>query len=298
MMGTLAVGLLTPVPGMLPDYVPPVILAVMMGFSCSKISVEDLKNIRIRDVLGFYVFRFLALPALLFLGAQTVLPEYSYILLLLTLLPVAVSAAALTAILGGNATLGLSATVLTSFMAPFVIPAVFEFAGYEIALDTFGMFKTLIGIVFVPALIYFLGIRRLPAVKKQVQENASFVAVTLFSVFVLIVVSKLRDPILTDPAALIEPTIILLIVFIGLFLLGWGLFFKSAMAERISYTLFSACMNIGLGVSLVILFFPVQEQVYIIICEFLWVLSLPVFQAFLKRQAKKQAGDTPERLSE
>jgi predicted Na+-dependent transporter len=279
----LALGLLSPLPGMLPDYVPPIILAVMMGFSCSKIRLADLKAIRIKDVAGFYTLRFMIVPLLGFLFFQTFLPAYTYAVLLILLLPMAVSGAALAAMFGGNATLALTGTVLTSLIAPFMIPLVFEFAGYEIALDTFGMFLTLAGIVFVPALVYFCGIRFFEKPKQWIQTNSSFASVLLFSIFIMIVVSRLRDEILADPVSLIVPGIILLLLYVGIYALGWLVFLRSERSTRIAYTVFSGMNNIGLGVSLAIMYFPVQEKIYLIICEFLWVFLLSGFQYFLKK---------------
>lgn len=279
----LLLGLLSPLPGMLPDYVPPLILAVMMGFSYSKISMAEMKTIKIREISGFYVLRFLIVPFFGFLFFQAVAPDYAYAVLLLLLVPMAVSGAALSGLLGGNATLALTGTVVTSAIAPFLIPLAFEFAGFEIKLDTWGMFVTLSAIVFAPAVIYFGGIRNFEKPKLWVRENASFFSVVLFAVFITIVVSRLRDELLADPAALIVPFLIMGAVYLAMFALGWLVFLKSDRPTRIAYTAFSGINNIGLGVSLAIMYFPVQEKLYIILCEFLWALFLAGFQYFLKK---------------
>lgn len=276
-------GLLTPVPGMLPDYVPPAILAVMMGFSYSKIKLADIMKIRIREILGFYVFRFLLIPFLGYAFFKFALPDYSYAVLLLLLLPVAVSGAALAALLGGNVALALAATVLSSLIAPFLIPLVFELVEYRVEFDTVSMFLTLGAIVFIPALVYFGGIRWFAGPKKIVQDNASLASVVLFGLFILVVVSRLRDEILADPAALIAPFLILGAVFAFMYALGWIVFLRADRETRIAYTIFSGANNMGLGVSIALLYFTAEDNLRIIICEFLWVIALGGFQFFLKR---------------
>ncbi len=289
MLISLVIGLLFPVLGSGPDILPPMILAVMMGFSCATITLDELKKIRVAEISLFYVLRFFVLPLALFGLCALFLPEYRYVILLLGLLPVAVSAAYLSIILGGNSSLGLAATVLSSIIAPFMIPAVFAFTDLDIEVDVLGMFMTLAGIVFLPAFLYYLFIRRIAPLRDFARGNAGFVNVLMFSAFIIVVIAKLQAQILADIGVIISAAGVLSFVFLLFYALGWMTFSQKNMADRVSFTLFSGCINMGLGISLGLLYFPEKEKLYLIVCEFLWVFSLSVFQYFLKFKQREQS---------
>lgn len=275
-------GLVFPFLGHAPDFVPPAILAAMMGFSYSKITIAELKNIRLRETLLFYAFRFLIVPFLLYGLCLLVLPDFGYSVLLLALLPAAISCSALAGIMNGNATLALASTLISSLFAPFIIPLIFKFVGMQVEINTLGMFMTLGAILFLPAIVYFGSVRFFPVPDAWVKRNASFASVALFSVFIAVAIARLRDVILADPLHILFSGVVLSVFFFVLYALGWLAFRKNPRADRIAYTLFSGCVNVGLGVSLTILYFPAKEQLYMVICEFLWVFSLSALQYFLR----------------
>ncbi len=282
MIVALFVGLAMPVFGRVPDVTPAVILACMMFFSYAKISFEDLKQVKIFTVTGFVLFRFIAFPLGLYWLCLQIFPAYAMTVLLLGLLPGAVMAAALGAILKGNATLGLAGTVISSAIAPFSIPFIFETFGYRMEISALDMFITLSNIIFLPGLVYFALIKLLPRTENLIKRNASFWTVTGFLVFILVVVGRLGGTMLQDPVQALISAAILAGFYASFYVLGWVMFARQNHADRIGYTLVSGCNNIGLGLSLAILYFPLQDQFYVIVSEFLWVFLIGGMQLFLK----------------
>lgn len=277
----LCLGLSTDVFGHVPDYVPPTILAIMMGFSYSKISLEELLHVKFKAIGFLYVWRYIIYPFALYGFFDMVMPDYKYAALLIGLLPLAVSCAPVCSLLGGNASVALAGTVVSSIVAPFLIPLAFEFYGFTVDLDTLGMFYTLAGMIFLPGVVYFGFIRFLNKPKAWVKHNASFAAVTLFSLFVVIVVSKLRHHILIDPLQLIEPALVMVGILGSFYAIGWFMP-QASYKQQITNALFSGCINMGLGVTLAILFFTPDVQVAFILAEFIWIFFLAGFQYMLK----------------
>lgn len=277
------------VPGLerLPGWLVLWILGVMIFFACARITMAEIRRIRLREAALFYGVRFVVLPVVLFLVGRTVLPEeLSYGVLLLALTPAGASVGVLCAVMGGSIALGLGIAVVSSLLAPFVLPSVFALFGQSLDLDVFGIFKTLSLMIFLPVMLYFGAARRVPPVRRWVQAQSRFVSVLLLGGMLAVVVASRRSQFLDD----IPFVLICLAVLFGLFglfyVFGWIFGRRADFAHRISYALSSGAMNNALGISLAFLYFPPQVTLFMVLSEVPWVLCLPLFQIFLK---KKQA---------
>ncbi len=273
----------------IPNIVVPVLLGIIIFFSCAKITHDDIVHISLRDVFGFYLLRFVALPVAVFYLASFLLPDYRFALLILLLLPCGATLPALMTVFGGNTTLGLGITVLTSFAVPFVLPLIFGFlSGTEIAVDIWGMFKMLALVIFVPVCAFFAGEKIAPAIKEPLRQNASFVAVSLISLVAFIIISSQRHFILGNIAFSVEALCVGFIAYMLLYGLGWVIFIRKTQTVKVSYALISGVNNIALGLSLAYLYLPEAETSILIIWELAWIFGLSGFQfIFFKRNKRK-----------
>lgn len=283
----LVCGLVFPGFGKAPDVTAAILLALMMGVSYSKVSLAELGDIPVREALFFYSARFVVYPFILYALCHFFLPGFTPAVLLLALLPAALSAGPMAAILGGNASLALAGTLISNLVAPFVIPLAFSAIGFHVALDISGMFMALLAIIFIPAIVYFGAVRHIKGARRALQHNAGFIAVILFVIFVAVVIAQLREEILSNLTLIAYALPVLGAIFASFYILPWLLTRTRMRAMRISYTLLSGCNNMGLGVSLALLYFPERERVYIIVCEVLWIILLAGFQRFLIMRKNK-----------
>ncbi|MCB1784420.1 MAG: hypothetical protein KDI13_10555 [Alphaproteobacteria bacterium] len=281
------IGLTAPGLSSIPKYAVPVILASIILFSCSKITLQDFKTFRLRDVIGFYLLRFCVLPAILFLISSLILPGYTYALFLLALLPCGATLPALMTIMGGKPALGLSATTLTSALAPLTIPLAFMLVGStNIEIDILGMFKTLLLMIICPVVIYFSTLRRFSTIANTMRTNASAASCLLISGVVALVMSYQQDRFFEDPELLVISIIIGLCAYFIFYASGWFFSRSHERSSQISYALMGGNNNIGLGISLAVLYFPPHESLILILWEITWIISMSAFQTFLKKQAQ------------
>lgn len=260
------------------------ILATIILFSCSKIKLEDFRNFRARDVAGFIVLRFLIVPLVIFYMAQAFLPEYRHVLLLFALLPCGATLSAMMAVVGGSPALGLTATAITSFIAPLSIPLAFAFlTNHSIEVDTMGMFKMLVLTIVLPVALYFGFIRRFEKVKLSMRKNSSAAACLLICMNVIIVISYQQDKFFENFGFLFFTMFIGTGLYLLFYIFGWFFLRKGNKKQKISYALMSGNNNINLGISLAVLFMPDFEALVLILWELGWILGLLFFQFFVRK---------------
>lgn len=261
------------------------ILGSMIFFSCARITINDVRHIHPSKAILFYSFRFIVLPFILFGLAMIFIPQYKEAVLLLALMPAGASAGALANICGGNVTIALGYTVISSLLAPFIVTAAFALVGYDgVELDIWSLFYTLCGVVFIPVVVYFTLVRRVVVVKEWVQEETRFYSTILVSVLLVIVIGKQREVILSDPIFLIEVMPLLFIMFFLFYIVGWISPAYGQRTTRISHAISSGAMNNALAIGIALVYFAPEIALFMVLTEIPWVLCLPLFQIFLSRQ--------------
>jgi predicted Na+-dependent transporter len=284
-----ACGLFVPGADQLPSILVPYFLAGVIFMSCAKLTLEDLKAIELKSVFGLYVLRFCVFPFVVFGAMGVIYPEFRYAFFLMALLPCGVTLPAVTAILGGNAALGLGATTITSLLAPLSIPLAFSLiSDIEMELDTVAMAKTLALIIFLPISFYFLAFRRWAAGKRFVQDNSSFFAVVQIGIVATIIIGSERDFILENWVFVVFAFMSGLVLYASFYALGWFMSPRENMVNRISYTLITGNNNIALGISLAFLYFPAREISVLVACEVSWIMALSLFQFFIKWKGRNE----------
>ena len=189
----------------LPAWSALVLLAIVVFLSAFQMQTRELRDLRLSRFLFYYALRFILFPVALLFVARHVLPSYSIGLFLLALVPPGVSSPAFCNLLGGNVALALAVVVISTVIAPFLIPSLFYvFTSSSIALDTRGIFISLVLTVLLPLALH-LPLRRNANARKWISTNGSFLSVLLIGGTILLVIAKRRDYIFSHALELFQP---------------------------------------------------------------------------------------------
>lgn len=283
LMGAI-LGFFLPSVGESADKIVIVLTAILIFISCSDIEPHDFLKTDIFQMGVFVLLRFIILPILLFAVFQKFFLEYSIGVLLLALMPAGVAVAALCSLSRANVVLGISLTIMTSFMAPFVIPAVFSFWGHEVNVDIVDLFFTLLLIVAVPIFSYFLILRRSKACHFFVKNNNKVFPTLILAVILAIVIASQKEALLAD-INIVYTGIVLMFVLFFIFY-GFGVLYAHFMPplDKVPYIYGSGAMNNSLAVGLAFAYFDSTTVIFIVLSEIVWTFYIAVAQyVFLKR---------------
>lgn len=257
--------------------------------ACARISLRELEAVDIFTIGGFSLVRFIAIPFLIYFAVLFILPDLAIGSFLLALMPAGVAVAVLTAITAGNVALGLSLTIISSLLAPFVVPSAFAMLGHMIHIDLLDMFKSLVVMVFLPVGLYFGMARPVKPIKQAIQTNGKFISIIIMVALTSVIVAQKREVFFEDPVFVFESLLLLAVLFFVFYVAAWGLAFRVGKAERIAYTYGSGAMNNNLGIALAYLYFDAKTALFLVLSEVIWVLAMSTFQTWLKGRNKAAA---------
>ncbi len=273
---SVVIGLLTPALGHLPESSAIILISLAIFFSCSRVTVDELRHIDFKAALSFYVVRFVIVPIPIYYAALYLLPDYALGILLLAMAPVAASATAYAMVIKANPSLSLSATVITNALVPLSLPFVFYILGLgdDIHIDIFELFFTLSIAIFIPALSYFLLVRRIKPAKLYMRSNAKFYSTIFVAGMMAIVTSMQRDFILGNPLYVLLLGGIGCALFFLFFVIGFVFSRGMNFVDRKTYMSCSGINNTGLVVGLAFLYFSQETALFIVIAEIPWTMAL------------------------
>jgi len=276
------------VPGL--NYVPVSAVIAMTGFliffACSKIRPEDFMAFDAFHVGIFSIVRFLLFPIALYYICLPMIPELASGVLLLSLMPAGVAVSALCAVSGGNVALGLSLTLITSVLAPVLVPAAFTFVGEGVNINVWDLFLTLLLIMMIPVLVYFLAAIRVRYVRQWVERNTRFASVLLLALIMGLVVAQKRDVLIAEPMFVLSSIGILGVLFSLYYLFGYLVSFKADAPRQIAVTYASGAINNALAITLAYVYFPAKVALFMVLSEVVWIAAIAGYQMIL---AKKKA---------
>ncbi len=281
---SVVVGLTLPGLESTPNIVVSVLMGIMVFFLCAKISFSEIQGIAVTEVTAFYLIRYIGLPIALYYLANAVIPQYAVGILLLALMPSAITTPILVGTQKGNVSLAFILMVTSSLLAPFVISAVFSLSSAGSDIQVSALFYTLVSVVLVPFTAYFLVVSVRKQSKPFIESNSSFVSVLFMGVIIAIVVSKQKGDFLSDFGTLFLVVGLLSLAFLLFYLFGW--FFtgrRGDRAQKISYSLSSGATNTALGINLALVTFSADTVFFMVLSEFLWVVSIPIFNTVHKK---------------
>lgn len=270
------------VKGFLPTEAVTYLLASVVLLACSRIHRDELKQIRFLRAVHFYWTRFLVLPIVVYGFFYFIYPPFKEAALLLALIPSGTSCPAFVSMLRGNVSMGLGGVVLSSLLAPLLIPTFFELSGYQgVEIDTLGMFYKLCIMILLPIIVYFLFVRRIELVKLALRANASAYSVVMINIVFACVIAQQKEVFFEQPMFVLIAFVCSWFVFFIMYGFGWAFGARSTSANRISFALISGANNMALAIALGTLLFPDIVSQYMVVAEVNWILFLPLFKSFL-----------------
>lgn len=270
---TLGLGVAIPAVGRIPSPAVIIILAFVMFMACFRIEPSQLKRVRVLDV-GFYLlFRCLLFPGLVYLLVRNESPEIAAGALLIAACPAGAVSPAFVGLLGGNTALALLVLVISTLLAPLTIPLVLRVClNTDVGINLFFLFRTLVLTIFVPVLFYFL-LRNRSGLRSHLRTHGSWMSILCVSFTVMIVASKQREYLLAG-TGVARSLVILTLIFVTCYLVGWMGHLRSGSEEKIALAVCSGANNIGLGISLALLYFPPEVTTFMVLGELPWILLL------------------------
>jgi predicted Na+-dependent transporter len=234
--------------------------------------------------LKFYLSRFVILPVAIFFAVKWFSEFYALIMLLLFLLPAAVSSPSFTILFGGKPDLSLKILIYSSFLSVLAIPVMMGILpGSLVKVNAVDLLMTLVYTIVLPFLLH-LPLRRAIAVRNAISRyNALFTLLGLSLIFIA-ATARNRPAILGNPSLVALYALEAMGLYFILYLVGYIIMKRQSRAERITMSISSGANNIGLGVTITALFFPGNMNIFFIVAQLAWVVALiPLRKIFQSR---------------
>ncbi len=278
---SLVLGLYLPLFDKIPSRVLLVLLGTVIFFSSFQITLSEIRAIQPGIVFFFYVARFLLLPLLLFFTAAHLLPYYANGIFLLALMPAGTASPGIAHIYRGNISLSLLLVIVSSLLAPFVLPLVLTaFTGRTVLIDAGCLFVTLSATIFLPVVVHLV-FRRNRALLLRMREINSPVVVLLVCAMIMIIIAKQRSYLFEHLQVVPEYLVISLAAFLVFYLFGWTASVRGGQSKRVSFTIGSGVNNNALGIVISFLYFPSQVSTFLVISEIPWIVGIMLFKGYL-----------------
>lgn len=282
----IVIGLLNPYPVVMGNYLPKILLGLMLFFVFLKIdALEILENIRnYRLMIYIAVVYMFVIPLLFFLPLNLFNADLATGILLLTAMPAGVSTPALADIVKGNISFSMSLAIVSQLVAPFTVPLLFwiiDVKGLEI--NKLLVFRDIALLIFIPMIVAQLFKRFFRGAVRRIQHFATSANILLLFTFVYIAISSQRNVILENPSSLIWKILLLYAVFILLHLIGYVAYYKGTRENRISVAIGAAYMNNGMAIVLAAAYFKPEIVVLMVLSELPWNTLLEPFKRVASR---------------
>lgn len=270
-------GLLVPLPTayMLPMLKPALMIVLLLIFL--KIDIFDiLEKIKNYRLMIWLTLAFLLIsPILMYQLFSFWDAQFAIAVLLLSAMPAGNSAPFLTDVMGGNTSLAMSITMLTSLIAPFTIPLLFHFlVGQEVAMDPWSLFYDAASMIFIPLISSIILKPLVPGLIKRIMP--SFSAINIFLLFLIVVASfgSQRSTLLANPLDLFWDLLLMYLVFIIIHIMGFLISWKQDKKDRVAIIIERSYMNNGLAIVLAAAAFPPYILILMVISEIPWSTTL------------------------
>ncbi len=276
-------GLVIPQAANIPTWVVVLSLASGVFMACFGIRIQELSQLHPTRILGFYVARFIIVPVVAYHLLAVPAPTQALAVFLLAACPPGISAPAMNRLFGGNISLGFVLTLVGNLLIPLILPfMLFELVGHQAELDTRGMVQTLLLTILAPMFV-FLCLRKNRVLHKFIDIHGAYLTILFIGLTIAIAVAKHRTMILDAPLALIPLFLLGLGCFGFFYLFGWFFYRRESRRNKIAQSLSSGAINISLGVTLALLYFPPEISLFLIVAEIPWILALMPFKNLILR---------------
>ena len=269
------IGLVMPGLEYLPKSSAMILISTAIFFSCSNVTIDELRNADIKSSVVFYIVRFLVLPVPIYYAALYFVPEYAMGVLLIACAPVGASATSVAVLLRANSSLVLSATVVTNAMAPIVMPIlILLLGGGDIQIDVSKLFITLGFGIFLPAILYFGVVRKSEGLKLYVRRESCFFSTVCIAGMIAVVTALEKDYILNNLCEVFYMVVVGSVLFAVLYVVSWLFSVRMGLVDRKTYMVCSGVNNTGVSSGLALLYFSPVTVLFTIIAEIPWLLGV------------------------
>ncbi len=283
LLGSAIIGLFAPLPNLDTSTLIIFALASVIFSSYFRINLDSkLLKADWSSIFIYFFLRFLVLPIIVFFMFRPFTNFYSISFFMLLLLPSAVSSPAFSAMYNGSVSLALKILIFSSFMSIVSIPFLSGLIlAQSVQIDSTHMFLILIYTIIIP-FVGHIPFRKLTAINSFFKNNNPVItALGLMSIFVFST-SKNRDIILSNPSKVLVYAGISVVFFLILYILGYYLIPKAEKRKKVAYSVCSGANNIGMGVTLTMLFFPGEINVFFIVSQIAWIFVLIPMRYFYR----------------
>jgi len=267
-----------------------VLMFGIMFLSGLTVKLKDMKTIILKPwkIILFVVFSMVLAPIIFYFAVKLIDPQWAIAVLLLVAAPTWIAAAALCSIVKGNTGFTLASSVVTSVIAPLTIPLLVKFlVGTEVAFDLGYMMLSMslyivLPLVIAQVLIYFL--------PKVVEKYSKFYG----PLIILFVMPMIAWPLGNNASEIFSMDLwdlvlinILLFVISGLLhSMGWFVFWKAKLVDKISGSISLGYMNLSLATVLAAQYFGPEVLIVVVLFELPWDLMLIPFAWVVKKVRK------------
>ncbi len=283
------IGLIIPYPG---DYAPYFILLLLFTiiFASSfrfKFNKEIIFN-NSRKAIIFTFLRFIIIPLISYYLISFISEFYAFALFFLLIIPSAVAAPPVTALLTKNINLSLLILILSSIISVITIPLFIPLFSDNVSdVHPQKLFITLFFAIILPFMLH-LPFRKNEKINTLINNNLSLITVFCVSMIMLLAISGNKQFVFDNPDSVLIFGIISLVLFLGLYTFGWFIIPKQSYSNRVNYSISSGLNNIGLAISLSAIYLPPILTVFCIVAQITWIISLiPVRLAITKIYSSK-----------
>lgn len=268
-------------------YIIPCLLATIIFTSFFQVNFsKDAVRVNLSKAFVYYLIRFIAVPVVLFFIIQQVSPFYAQAFFLLLLAPAAVASPTFTRLFGGNTDLAVASVVISNTFAIISIPFFSSILVTQSAgpVDGKKMLVTLVITILIPFLLHF-PFRTLPRFKRTMISVSPVITVICLSILVISAVSKYKTAIFGNLQLVAVFALFTSAAFVLMYIGVYYCAQKSSAEDKVSYAVCSGANNIGLAITLAILYFSPEIKIFFIVAQITWTVTLiPVKYFFCSRK--------------
>lgn len=286
LLSSAIIGLYFPLPAINTSLLIIIALAIVIFSSYFKINLNNsLLRTDWKAIIFYFIVRFVLLPIVAFHLFRPFTNFYSISFFMLLLLPSAVSSPAFSAMYNGSVSLALKILIFSSFISIATIPLLSgTFLSKSVKIDSLHMFLILVYTIVIPFAVHIPFRKSHQTIAFFRNNNPVITALGLMSIFVFST-AKNRDIILNEPLKVLVYTGISSVFFLLLYFLGYYLIPKAEKRKKIAFSVCSGANNVGMGVTLTMLFFPGEINVFFIVAQIAWIFVLIPMRYFYRMES-------------
>jgi len=259
------------------------IYCVMANFFLSYLSIElaavgkALKG-HSGQIMVITIMKLAILPIILFFVFDYFAPAYALSALLLTGVSTGVVAPFISNMVRGNSSLVLVVVVITSFLAPFTLPALIQIVAVkQVEISFFSMLRMLALVIFVPILAVEALRRIAPGLLKPLLKKQFPISLVLFAVINLGVFYRYAPFFKKEPGIIVMASIVAIVLSTIYCIIGIFFFWKSSVENQLAGAVMLGNINNVLVIVFSSEFFgPVEPMVAAIYMIPFFVLVIPL----------------------